>query len=167
MSGDSMDPVLVIVPCGQRKIWETAPHLGPVPARDAYTGAPFKVNRAYAERFATDWVILSAKYGFLRPEALVPGPYDVTFKRLSTGPVSPAVLHRQVREQGLDRFRGVIGLGGREYRSMIEHAFSGSPAEIRFPFAGLPIGKAMQAIKQAIQRGWPFPNRSPAPELPG
>ena len=151
-----MDPVLVIVPCGRRKIWETAPQLGPVPARDAYTGSPFKVNRAYAERFATDWVILSAKYGFLRPEALIPGPYNVTFKRVSTGPVSAAVLRQQVREQGLDRFGWVIGLGGREYRSWIEHAFTGSPAEICFPFAGLPIGKAMQAIKEAIQRGRPF-----------
>ena len=148
-----MNPLLVIVPCGQRKIWETAPQRGPVPACDAYTGAPFKVNRAYAERFATDWVILSAKYGFLRPEALIPGPYNVTFKRLSTGSVSLAVLRQQVREQGLDRFRRVIGLGGREYRSMIEQAFSDSPVGICFPFAGLPIGKAMQATKEAIQRG--------------
>jgi hypothetical protein len=30
---------------------------GPVAARDAYTGAPFKFNRAYAERFASYWVM--------------------------------------------------------------------------------------------------------------
>lgn len=40
---------LVIVPCGQEKIWDKKPDLGPVPARDVYTGAPFKVNREYAE----------------------------------------------------------------------------------------------------------------------
>ena len=73
-----MGEILVIVPCGQGKIWDTEPDRGPVAARDAYTGAPFKVNRAYAERFASYWVILSAKYGFIPPDYLIPGPYNVT-----------------------------------------------------------------------------------------
>jgi hypothetical protein len=59
-----MDEALVIIPCGQAKLWDDDPQRGPTPARDAYTGAPFKVNRAYAERHGDRWVILSAKYGF-------------------------------------------------------------------------------------------------------
>ena len=162
-----MDPILVIVPCGQRKIWDTAPQVGPVPARDAYAGVPFKVNREFAERFATDWVILSAKYGFLPPEAIIPGPYNVTFKRLSTGPVPLTMLRQQVLEQGLGRFGRVIGLGGQDYRLMIENAFRDSPASVCFPFAGLPLGNAMHAIKEAIRRGRPFGNPVPEAEVAG
>jgi hypothetical protein len=33
-----MRGVLVIVPCGQAKIWDRHPQLGSVSARDAYTG---------------------------------------------------------------------------------------------------------------------------------
>lgn len=43
---------LIIVPCGLAKIWDKSPQAGPVPARLAYTGPPFKVNREYAEHFS-------------------------------------------------------------------------------------------------------------------
>ena len=65
---------LVIIPCGQAKVWAGEPQRGPTPAGEAYTGAPFKVNRAYAERHGDRWVILSAKYGFIPPDSLLPGP---------------------------------------------------------------------------------------------
>lgn len=97
-----MKGILVIVPCGQGKIWDKYPDAGPTEACFAYTGSPFTVNRQYAERFADRWVILSAKYGFIQPTFLLPGPYNVTFKKKSTGPVSHAVLKEQVREQKLE-----------------------------------------------------------------
>ncbi len=37
------------------------PDIGTSPAKDAYVGSPFKVNRKYAECFGNEWVILSAK----------------------------------------------------------------------------------------------------------
>jgi hypothetical protein len=79
-----MGEMLVIIPCGQSKVWDDQPERGPVKARDAYTGPPFKVNRDYAEAFASRWVILSAKYGFISPDFLIPGPYNVTFKKHAT-----------------------------------------------------------------------------------
>ena len=36
--------LLVIVPCGQSKVWDKSPDHGPPPAHDAYTGSPFKVT---------------------------------------------------------------------------------------------------------------------------
>lgn len=146
---------LVIVPCGRSKIWDRAPQHGGVPAGEAYTGAPFKVNRAYAERFADSWVILSAKYGFVRPDFVIPGPYDVTFKHPGADPINGSSLRRQVEGLGLDRFAHVIGLGGKEYRAIIGDAFSDTSAELHFPFAGLPIGRAMSATKSAISSGDP------------
>lgn len=143
---------LVIVPCGRSKIWDKHPTAGPTPAKDAYTGVPFKLNRQYAESFCNAWVILSAKYGFIPPDFVLPGPYEVTFKRKSSNPVSVEVLQAQVVTQRLSDFAIIIGLGGKEYRSAIESAFHQTPVELLFPFAGLPIGKSMQATKRAIEK---------------
>src|SRR6266567_8790715 len=115
---------LVIVPCGQGKIWDKYPEAGPTAARDAYTGAPFKVNREFAQTFAERWVVLSAKYGFISPESVIPGPYEVTFKRKLTGPIPVSTLAEQVRDQSLGQFELVIGLGGKEYVSAIREAFA-------------------------------------------
>lgn len=144
--------LLVIVPCGRSKIWSKRPDAGPTPAANAYTGAPFTVNREYAEASGGEWVILSAKYGFLRPTDLIPGPYEVTFKNPSTGPIAIDALRDQVCQMGLDRYAEVVGLGGKEYRAAVEGAFRGTAVALRFPFSGLPIGKAMGATKRAMRR---------------
>ncbi len=144
--------LLVIVPCGIAKIWDKYPDAGPTPAADAYIGSPFVVNRAYAERAGGDWLILSAKYGFLRPTDIIPGPYNTTFKRKSSNPIGLAALRKQVLRMGLDRYAEVVGLGGKEYRAAIAAAFEGTAAALAFPFTGLPIGKAMGAIKRATIR---------------
>lgn len=141
---------LVVVPCGSSKVWAKRPDAGAVPAKDAYTGGPFVMNRRYAERFGDDWVILSAKYGFLAPEDLIPEPYEVTFKRKGTNPIGFDALRRQVGERQLGAFDVVLGLGGAEYRAAIEAAFSGADAELRFPFAGLTLGRCLQATKRAL-----------------
>lgn len=148
-----MNDLLVIVPCGSAKIWRKNPHAGPTPAYYAYTGPPFLLNRAYAERFADRWVILSAKYGFIRPNFEIPGPYNVTFKKKSTNPVHLDILRQQIQELRLDSFRLAVGLGGKEYRWAVEAAFAGTGVITLFPFAGLPLGKTMGVIKHAIEIG--------------
>lgn len=148
-----MSGVLVIVPCGASKIWAKQPEAGAVPAQEAYIGPPFVLNRQYAERFGDQWVILSAKYGFLPPDHLLPGPYEVTFKKAATHPISVAELQRQVRLLHLDQADTVVGLGGVEYRRAIEGAFQGLSTPLTFPFAGLSLGYSMQAVKRALQEG--------------
>lgn len=142
---------LVIVPCGSSKVWSKNPTAGPTIARDAYVGSPFKVNREYAESIGDQWLILSAKYGFIDPDFVLPGPYEVTFKKKSSGPIDLETLSQQVKDRRLATFDEVVGLGGKEYRHAIETAFEGTDVELQFPFAGLPIGKAMQAAKRAAE----------------
>jgi cytoplasmic iron level regulating protein YaaA (DUF328/UPF0246 family) len=142
---------LVVVPCGRSKIWKKHPHLGSTAAREAYSGAPFKVNREYAESVADRWVILSAKYGFIEPTTLI-NNYEVTFKKKSTNPVSGSTLKKQATDLGLLQFEEVIVLGGKEYRSAVEDAFAGSAAKLIFPFSGLTVGKAMHAVKQSLEQ---------------
>lgn len=151
-----MKGILVIVPCGQAKIWDRHPQLGSVAARDAYTGPPFKVNRQYAEHFAEKWVILSAKYGFISPNYEIPGPYNVTFKKKSTQPISSQLLQEQVTTQRLHLFQMIIGLGGKDYRERTVRAFAQWPVNVRFPFAGLRLGDSMSAIRRSIESGTPF-----------
>lgn len=157
-----MNELLVIAPCGQKKVWDRNPDAGPTAAKDAYIGPPFGINRSFAERFGEAWVVLSAKFGFIAPMFEIPEAYNVTFKRKRTGPIAAARLREQVHEQYLDRFKTVIGLGGKEYREAIEAAFAGTPPRLCFPFSGLPIGKMMQATKRAVATNDPMWERKAA-----
>jgi hypothetical protein len=145
-----MSGVLAVVPCGKAKVWDRHPGLGATPARDAYTGALFRVHRAYAERFADRWVILSAKYGFMDPDWPVPGTYDVTFNNRRTNPVGPDTLRRQISELGLGQFSTVIGLGGAAYRAIVAMAFEPTSARLIFPFAGLNLFQLPGAVRRAL-----------------
>ena len=89
--------VLVIVPCGKSKLWDREPHHGAVTAGEAYTGTPFRLNCQYAERFGDAWVVLSAKYGFIAPEFMIPESYEVSFKYPATSPIMFDRLRQQVR----------------------------------------------------------------------
>lgn len=147
--------VLVVVPCGSSKIWNREPSHGPIKAAQAYTGTPFKLNRQYAEQFGDDWVILSAKYGFISPDFEIPEPYEVTFNRKCTNPVSHEHLGQQVEEMQLDHYSWVVGLGGVAYRDAVTEAFASSPVHLVFPFAGLPIGRMLSATKHALENNHP------------
>ena len=156
-----MKGVLVIVPCGDAKIWRRDPSRGPTPTRHAYIGAPFIVNKEYAEHFAEMWVVLSAKHGFIDPDFLIPESYNVSFKKSSTKPVTLSILQEQIRARNVARFKVVIGLGGKDYRVVVKRVFTGFDVELFFPFAGLPLFKSMQATKRAIKEGQPFPHPDP------
>lgn len=150
---------LVIIPCGKAKIWNRDPAAGPTLARDAYTGGPFKVNRGYAEAHGTTWLILSAKYGLIQGDYVLPGPYDTSFKHPHSGPISVDQVAAQIGERQLASFSRVVVLGGREYVEVARRAFRTFGQTVETPFAGLPVGKAMQAIKAATPgTALPVPN---------
>ena len=151
-----MTGVLVIVPCGQKKIWDRTPSAGATAAKDAYIGPPFGINRSFAESFGEAWIILSAKFGFIEPAFEIPEPYNITFKKKQTGPIATEQLREQVRQNNLARYSTIIGLGGKEYREAVELAFAGAAPRLCFPFSGMPIGKMMQATKAAIATNDPM-----------
>lgn len=138
-----------MIPCGSAKIWGKKPHIGPVTARDAYVGTPFKVNRAYAERFTRRWLILSAKYGFIDPTFKLAGPYAVTFKVKATSAISSAELLQQARALGIIHSPRVIGLGGKEYRAKLLEVFP----LIEFPFAVLGLYDMVAQTKRCSVEG--------------
>lgn len=142
--------MLVVVPCGKSKIWDKHPDHGPTSAAKAYTGAMCRLNRQYAEQYGDAWIMLSPKYGFIAPDFVIPATYDVSFRLPATNPIAIEELQRQVHDLGLDAYSDVTALGGSGYRGAITAAFAGSGAQLHAPFAGLPIGKMMQATKAAV-----------------
>jgi hypothetical protein len=103
---------------------------------------------------------LSAKYGFLSPSFTIPGPYDITFKDAHRGPITVDCLREQIRSERLVAYGTVVALGGKEYRSIVEDAFAPMGTAVVAPFARLPIGRYMQAVKHATATGQAFPGVS-------
>lgn len=147
---------LVVVPCGKRKIWDRYPTAGPTKAKDVYIGTPFKVNREYAEKYSDRWIVLSAKYGFIDPDFIIPRNYNVTFKDPLTNPISVIELKEQIKQKALDTFDTVVVLGGHDYAGVVNIAFSDLEVTIKRPVAGLPLGRAMSVVRRAIDEGRPF-----------
>jgi len=146
---------LCIVSCGGKKIWEKNQCAGPTEARFAYTGNFAKKCRQYAERFhPSSWCVLSAKYGFLFPDDIIPGPYCVTFNKKSTNPISVASLSAQVSEKGLGRYDEIIVLAGKEYVRVVEDVFPGK--QVNAPLAGLRIGQKNSVLKNSIENRRPL-----------
>lgn len=95
-------------------------------------------------------MILSAKYGFLRPDDKIED-FNVTFKLKKSGPVSYQELRNQVWNKELDKYSTILVLGGKEYLDAAKAAFSGTSCMIQFPFEGLSIGQRMRAIDHALK----------------
>jgi hypothetical protein len=147
---------LCIVPCGNRKIWDKNPNAGPTKAEYVYVGPFAKKCREYATRFyPSSWCILSAKYGFLLPNDIVPGPYNVSFNDRKTNPITIKELSVQVKEKELDNYERIIILGGKNYVEIANEVFSSK--EILTPLNECKgIGYMMGKLNDAIKRGVPL-----------
>ncbi len=134
---------LIVISCGKAKVWDRDPDRRSVPARDAYTGSLFRLCRRYAESQAPEaWVILSAKYGLLRPNELI-DDYDVTI----TDPdaISVDTLRKQWRKR-FRKFERIISLCSRAYDRRLQAAV-GSDLPFENPLAGQDLFKRMKWLR--------------------
>lgn len=149
-----MDNRLCIIPCGRKKIWDLDATKGPTPAQDAYIGTFGQACQRYARRFFPgNWVILSAKYGFLFPADHVPGPYDVAFDSPREDVIPSHVLKVQLEQKQLTNYRTVVVLGGRKHQKVVESVF---PADVErsYPLKDCKgIGYMLQALNRAVRTG--------------
>ena len=126
-----------------------------MPAGRVYTSTFHRYTRRYAERHADRWVILSAKYGFLWGDDVVPGPYDVTFDRPSDPVITTAALAEQVRTKQLDRHDQILVVCGVRYEERVRAAFAGYDVEVVTPPKGLGgIGHMLRFLKRAVEGGF-------------
>ncbi|SDL80775.1 DUF6884 domain-containing protein [Sediminibacillus halophilus] len=148
---------LCIIPCGKKKIWDKQADVGPVSAREAYIGTFHHLCETYADHFKLDWVVLSAKHGFLLPKDIVPENYDVTFNQKSNQIVTGDFLANQVKNKHLDVFPRIVVLTGRKYKPFISAAFSLPNPEIVYPLEGCKgIGHMQQRLKTAVANDTPI-----------
>ncbi|GFP24686.1 hypothetical protein HKBW3S25_00123 [Candidatus Hakubella thermalkaliphila] len=147
---------LCIVPCGNRKIWDKTPNIGSTEAKDVYIGPFAKKCREYDEKFyPSSWCILSAKYGFLFPSDIVPGPYNVSFNDRKTNPITTKELSAQMAERKLSNYERIVILGGKNYVEMANEVFSSK--EILTPLSDCKgIGYMMGKLNDSIKRGVPL-----------
>lgn len=132
------DKTLFLVSCVGRKL------AAPARARDLYASEWFKKARAYVEAHGDRWVILSAKYGVVDPDAEI-APYERT---LATMPIAErrawadrVLASLRPRLSGVER---VVVLAGSRYREFLVEPLRQLGVELDVPLAGLPIGKQLQ-----------------------
>lgn len=138
--------ILCVIGCGKKKIWDDNPSAGPTRAEDAYTGPLTKKYQEFAKRFfPNNWVILSAKYGFVFPNDLIHGPYDVRFGRKNPEVISIDELRKQLYEKELNKYDTIVVMAGKDYADVIKKVFQ--EAKIITPLEGMRLGKTMKMIK--------------------
>ena len=142
--------ILCIIPCGSKKVWDINPHAGPTKAKDVYRGTFARKCQQYAETFYPySWCILSAKHGFLFPDDIIPGPYNVTFNDKKTNPISSEALSKQAIKKSLDIFEKIIVIGGKNYTDRISEVFSDK--DIFSPLKGCKgMGYMMGKLNDAL-----------------
>lgn len=147
---------LSIIPCGKKKIWNKKSERGATKAKHAYIGTFHTLCRNYTLQFIDQWVVLSAKHGFLLPEDMVDENYDVTFNQDSNEIITIEKLQEQVREKKLDQFDELIILTGKKYKKVIEGSFNDDMPR-KFPFEAYSgMGYMQQALKQAVENNNPI-----------
>ncbi|WP_138415180.1 DUF6884 domain-containing protein [Aquibacillus sediminis] len=147
---------LCIIPCGTKKIWDKYGDVGPTPAKEAYIGTFHNLCEQYATRFCDEWVILSAKHGFLLPSDMVEENYDVTFNTKSDQIISMEQLQKQVDQKKLNQYDTVVVLTGKKYVPIVKGSFE-IEKNIQFPllrYSG--IGYMQQALKRAVTTQQPL-----------
>ncbi len=148
--------ILCIISCGNSKIWDNVPNAGPTPAEHVYTSPLSKKLKQYASKFyPSSWCILSAKYGFLFPDDIIPGLYNVTFNDKTSKPIGIDELILQVKDKKLDAYDKIIALGGKHYADIIKKVFLDK--EIIVPLDECKgIGYMLGKLKEAIDKNTPI-----------
>lgn len=151
---------LCVIPCGAAKIWDKQPTLGPVDAKHVYTGVFAVACQKYANTFFDHWVILSAKYGFLFPEDIIPEDYNVSFVKPSNETISIDQLKEQAESKGLFAYEEITVLGGKHYTERIKAVFT-QGQELLFPLSNCTgIGYMLQKLTRSLEQQEPIKGES-------
>ena len=120
-----------IIPCSKEKIWDIAPEKKAVRADEAYRSAFHRYARAYVCKHCEDYLILSAKYGFMRPDFMIETSYDVTFSRS----LDPTISSHQLRKQALTypHVTKLIVVCPQLYALRVQEAFAEHAIDIVYP----------------------------------
>ena len=142
---------ICIVTCGKKKIWDINPNTGPKEAKEVYIGPLSKKAKEYAEKYYPEnWIILSAKYGFLNPNDIITQNYDACFHIKDSKTISLEKLKVQIENKNLDEYNRITVLSGKFYTQLIIDLFPDK--EIINPLNGCNgIGYMLKRINDSIK----------------
>jgi hypothetical protein len=123
----------------------------PMPAEKLYCSDWFIKASAYAKQVTDEWYILSAKYGLLSPDKVIP-PYNETLNNMS-------VMQRRTWGEKVTRDLktvltpgdSVIILAGDRYREHIIGHIRQMGCKVEIPMAGLKIGEQLGWLKSHLE----------------
>lgn len=140
-----MGRVISIVQCVSKK------RATPQRARHLYTSQLFVNAAAYAEKISTEWFIISAKYGLVKPTEIIE-PYDVTLKDMS------AFERKQWARQVFAELKPilhisdtVVMLAGSIYRKDLVKMIEVFGCRVEIPLEGLRIGEQVSWLKKQLK----------------
>jgi hypothetical protein len=131
--------LLYILPCSKTKIWDITTSPPEVPAHQVYKGQLFLKGKSIVHDNKGEFLILSAKYGFVEPQDMLSN-YNVTFKTKKPD-VEWLKTHLPAKYHTTSF---VVVLGGSAYADVVRKVFTKS--EIILPLYGLSIGRMLQAL---------------------
>ena len=129
-------PGLILVGCVKKKLD------APAPAKDLYTSALFRKERAYAEQAGAPWFILSAEHGLVGPDQTLE-PYDLRLSKTSRD------YRRAWGARVVEQLRAAVGPlvgmtievhAGSAYADAIRGSLMEEGATVVEPLAGLSMG---------------------------
>lgn len=129
--------ILGIIPCTKAKIWDMYPNLGPMLAKEVYTNPFHALAKKYISLFTKEWVILSAKYGFLSPNDTLPKTYDITFDRPDDPYITIEALQSQIISKQLYTYTDIMVICNSRYIDKIRQAFINYPVKFHTPFENI------------------------------
>jgi hypothetical protein len=104
----------------------------------------FTKARSYVEGFGSDWFILSAKHGLVRPDDVI-APYDQTLNSMGITERRDwtRLVEWQMDEHMPDAGRIVV-LAGQRYREFLMDYLRRRADAVEVPMEGLGIGRQLQ-----------------------
>lgn len=124
---------LCYISCTKEKIWDIAPHLEGVQASCAYRNSDFILANNISEKLGGRIIIFSAKYGFLDPTDIIPGPYDITFSRKDDPVISMNDLHQQADQKKLLSYNDIHVFCSEPYHQRIKTIYNKEKIKIHNP----------------------------------
>lgn len=139
----------IIISCAKQKIWDKTLTAQSTPAKDAYVSAYFRLCRAFAEKYGTDWAIFSAKHGIISPNFIIHKDYDFTLKTNPSSSIE-SKLTRQLVDMEIESYDSAIFLGGKSYYNKLQQVFRDLNLPLQNPLAHLFIGQRMKLLNEAL-----------------
>ena len=121
----------------------------PTEAGRLYTSSWFLMARGLVEKTGQPWFILSAKYGLISPDTVIP-PYEQTLNTM--GVVDRRAWANKVKKQMdemLPDADEVVVLAGARYRENLMAYLRARFPEAHIPMEGLQIGRQLSWMKNA------------------